>query len=701
MRKLALFIVLALPCSLLAQQVDNTIHVGSFPGTTVGAKVSAAMATCTTSTIIPCILVIDPSMASFPPGSLPTPCSHCYISDWRNGPPSGGGGGTPGTPVSSFQFNKLGAFGGSSKLHILTSGDASGATDLTAINNACTATGDVDLACGTFYVNGPLSACGALSNVIVEGCGQGLTTITNVGTTNFVFPENYCITGSDYLHVNIALFRNFSIVQSGTPTAGGGFQIGCSTSGSFTQNVHLENVTLKNLWNALDFEGNQQATWVTDSLIYGAANYSIYYNAIAGPGSGDNWFNNLNVRGLGFGSGKSNILFTQTDTQTFDNLKLNNGVGIVFTGVTNFNEAIRFNNGSFEGMQGAGSCAFDFGVGNEIHNVYVTGEHYGAATLFCHVNNVNGLGGFIVNNSATSDYPLGFINFGFTGMVPASLPVLSPGTGTYTGTQSVSISCSSGTPYYLASGVPTAYSSPISVSVTGTIQAECLGSGYTPSFQSATYTISGSLASVGGVITSGSGNTVTTSSGTLTVSSGGSIACLFFSNGASTVSSVSDGTNTYSAVGSQQSLTYLTSGYAQWFLASNITGISGATVTVTTAATIPGFSAVQCWAIPGIVESFDTTAGVGHGTTTGGTSVTTGNFNTGFANEVVLAAAFQSGSLTANGTAGTGYTLDAISLTDFYPTGEHIIYSSTQTGVAADMTFSSGNLEIVSAGFGH
>ena len=72
----------------LGQSIDSAIYVKNFPGLNVGAKVTNAMATCGTNAAVPCILVIDPSLASAAPGTLPTLCGHCYLMDFRNGPPS-------------------------------------------------------------------------------------------------------------------------------------------------------------------------------------------------------------------------------------------------------------------------------------------------------------------------------------------------------------------------------------------------------------------------------------------------------------------------------------------------------------------------------------------------------------------------------------------------------------------------------------
>lgn len=71
-------------------QTDNTIYVRNFAGANVGAKVAAAQLTCGPNTTVPCILVIDPSLAAWPAGTIPTLCSHCYLWDFRSGPPTGG-----------------------------------------------------------------------------------------------------------------------------------------------------------------------------------------------------------------------------------------------------------------------------------------------------------------------------------------------------------------------------------------------------------------------------------------------------------------------------------------------------------------------------------------------------------------------------------------------------------------------------------
>lgn len=80
-----------LVCAMAFGQPDSTVYVKNFRGNDVGTKVFNAMQTCTTNTLVPCYLVVDPTLAATAPGTLPTLCNHCYLVDWRYGIPSGSG----------------------------------------------------------------------------------------------------------------------------------------------------------------------------------------------------------------------------------------------------------------------------------------------------------------------------------------------------------------------------------------------------------------------------------------------------------------------------------------------------------------------------------------------------------------------------------------------------------------------------------
>lgn len=68
-------------------QSDSMVHVKEFPGGDVGTKISNAMATCNTAGGIPCILVVDASLAALPAGTMPRLCANCYLADYRHGNP--------------------------------------------------------------------------------------------------------------------------------------------------------------------------------------------------------------------------------------------------------------------------------------------------------------------------------------------------------------------------------------------------------------------------------------------------------------------------------------------------------------------------------------------------------------------------------------------------------------------------------------
>lgn len=97
MKKTVLALLLLFP-ALLVAQTDSTIYVKQFPGQTVGDKVAAAQKTCPggltyglhliiENAHIPCLLVIDPSLASRAAGTMPDLCDMCKLIDYRNGLP--------------------------------------------------------------------------------------------------------------------------------------------------------------------------------------------------------------------------------------------------------------------------------------------------------------------------------------------------------------------------------------------------------------------------------------------------------------------------------------------------------------------------------------------------------------------------------------------------------------------------------------
>src|SRR5580704_618279 len=85
MRTLSALLIPAISAALAAAQTDNTISVKKSPGATVGDKIVAAQQTCDPNAAIPCILVLDPSLAVVPAGTFPGLCPQCSIEDFRGG----------------------------------------------------------------------------------------------------------------------------------------------------------------------------------------------------------------------------------------------------------------------------------------------------------------------------------------------------------------------------------------------------------------------------------------------------------------------------------------------------------------------------------------------------------------------------------------------------------------------------------------
>jgi hypothetical protein len=88
MKKFAVLAFALFLVPLCYGQSDGMVHVKSFPGGNVGAKIASAMLTCPAAPT-PCILVIDASLASAAAGTTPSLCGNCYLYDFRTGPPSG------------------------------------------------------------------------------------------------------------------------------------------------------------------------------------------------------------------------------------------------------------------------------------------------------------------------------------------------------------------------------------------------------------------------------------------------------------------------------------------------------------------------------------------------------------------------------------------------------------------------------------
>jgi hypothetical protein len=78
-------LLLALILGLAGAGQAQLVSAKAFPDDTVGLKVSDAMANaCNPSTSVTCVIVIEPELAVFPAGSLPTPNARTVILDYRS-----------------------------------------------------------------------------------------------------------------------------------------------------------------------------------------------------------------------------------------------------------------------------------------------------------------------------------------------------------------------------------------------------------------------------------------------------------------------------------------------------------------------------------------------------------------------------------------------------------------------------------------
>jgi hypothetical protein len=93
MRKFAIaLLLLAIAAAAHGQAVDNTLYAKGFQGSTVGFKVTAALGACNQSAL-QCFIVLDPSLKTWPNGTMPTIPGNVHLIDWRDGLPWGTGAG--------------------------------------------------------------------------------------------------------------------------------------------------------------------------------------------------------------------------------------------------------------------------------------------------------------------------------------------------------------------------------------------------------------------------------------------------------------------------------------------------------------------------------------------------------------------------------------------------------------------------------
>lgn len=149
MKARSIIILAALLAGVMAfGQSDQSLHVNQFPGSTVGAKVSAAMASCPTSG--PCYLIVDASMNGYATGTIPAMCARCSLLDYRSSST-----GTPTLSVAGYLRSPV--------VDVRSYGaKCDGSTDDSAAFNAALATGqDVIVPIGTCVVLHPIYIGGA------------------------------------------------------------------------------------------------------------------------------------------------------------------------------------------------------------------------------------------------------------------------------------------------------------------------------------------------------------------------------------------------------------------------------------------------------------------------------------------------------------------------------------------------------------
>lgn len=197
-------------------QTSNTLYARNFPGSTVGQKVAAAQKACSPDASVPCVIVIGPTLAAFPAGTMPTKCAQCVWEDYRTGSPylpTTGGKLTGSLEGPSLPYSVL-AYGAS----------ASAADNSAAFNNAISAAnvaggGTVTIPAGTFDFT---SALVMKSNVRLKGAGQGATVLHFAAQSGCSGPDCGGILMSGPVH---SVNPNFNEIAAAVPAGSTSFTV--------------------------------------------------------------------------------------------------------------------------------------------------------------------------------------------------------------------------------------------------------------------------------------------------------------------------------------------------------------------------------------------------------------------------------------------------------------------------------------------
>ena len=298
-------------------QTSNTLYARNFPGSTVGQKVAAAQADCGTNASIPCVIVIDSSLAAYPSGTMPAKCSGCVWEDYRT---AGGfalplGGGTLTGPLVAPSINNvinaeqepgsdICAKINAALSQISAQGgviDARGFTGDQVTSTTCGAS--YPLAQGTpvmilFNPASPLVPATTTTTVIeiaagmiVSGLHVDASGVSGYSADAVSFPYNYGST------TGFTSLENF--VLKGTPGQGNALHIAPPTGGGTAfLNVHDGAITGFDSGIFLD----ASAAWINGNTFSGVSDNSSYYCLnLTGTSSTNvveaNQFSNINCEG--------------------------------------------------------------------------------------------------------------------------------------------------------------------------------------------------------------------------------------------------------------------------------------------------------------------------------------------------------------------------------------------------------------------
>lgn len=397
LRYLVAAIILLLPIAKLArsQAIDSAIHVKEFPGLTVGAKVSAAMNTCPPHTSAPCILVLDPSLANWATGTMPTLCGNCELADFRKGMPVPDG--IPG-PVFNVKDSKYSAKG---------DGVTDDAPALQAVANACEAAGggEIYLPAGTYVTSAMISITGSTQCSLV-GAGQDLTAIKYTGAaaiTAVVYRNNSglgcCAKGGVTEDLSIAGNANatFALDLADTPVYAYVRNVGLTTGNSSGAGLNVMNATGCTFINVL-----------VNSSVFGSGGlvpgWGIILNAVGAPSytSNQNVFiaptiESTTVGGIWAEKSGSNSFFNTQISGTPEPLREDGGNDLFYADLfENGNSVVNGSRNLFEGgdfsQSGAGPALTVAGSYNKFSATTIasslTVSSGATANVFEHVGNL-------------------------------------------------------------------------------------------------------------------------------------------------------------------------------------------------------------------------------------------------------------------------------------------------------------------------